>query len=328
MRILVIGGTQFISRRTVQRLAGDGHEVSVLHRRDHHDLGAGVRNLQADRGDLDTVARIMGEHEFDAVFDFAYDWEKGTPPEHVVAAARNCAASLHRYVFMSSIAAYGGGLELREDQPLAPDDHPNPYVRHKAAAERALFRMHDESGFPVTTFRPPFVHGPGQVFYREPFFWDRLLDRRPIILPDGGDDLMEWAYVGDVADACVRALDVPAAAGEAFNVAHAEPTTQRAFVEALARVAGVEPRFVSIPRDAIRAAGGQVFGGNLYFGEMLDLPAHTSSLDKLTGTLGFTPTPLETAFRAGYDWYVQQPRRPIDYAFEDRLIASVSPAAH
>jgi 2'-hydroxyisoflavone reductase len=209
MRILVIGGTQFISRRTVQRLVGDGHEVSVLHRRDHHDLGAGVRNLQADRGDLDTVARIMGEHEFDAVFDFAYDWEKGTPPEHVVAAARNCADSLHRYVFMSSIAAYGGGLDLREDQPLAPDDHPNPYVRHKAAAERALFRMHAESGFPVTTFRPPFVHGPGQVFYREPFFWDRLLDRRPIILPDGGDDLMEWAYVGDVADACVRALDVP-----------------------------------------------------------------------------------------------------------------------
>ena len=61
---------------------------------------------------------------------------------------------------MSSIAAYGPGLDHRESDPAAPDDAPVPYVQHKAAAERLLFRMHAESGFPVSTFRPPFVHGP------------------------------------------------------------------------------------------------------------------------------------------------------------------------
>ena len=34
MRILVIGGTLFIGRAIVKRLAGRRHEVSVLHRRD------------------------------------------------------------------------------------------------------------------------------------------------------------------------------------------------------------------------------------------------------------------------------------------------------
>jgi 2'-hydroxyisoflavone reductase len=86
----------------------------------------------------------------------------------------------------------------------------------------------------VTTFRPPYVHGPRQPFDREQFFWDRLRDGRPIVLPDGGDTPMQWVYSGDVADACVRALEVPEAAGEAFNVAH-EAGTQRSFVEALAR---------------------------------------------------------------------------------------------
>jgi 2'-hydroxyisoflavone reductase len=320
MKTLVIGGTQFMGRETVQRLVARGHPVSVLHRRDHHDLGAGVANLQADRGDVGSVARILGEQRFEAVFDFAYDWEQGTTAEQVEAAARSCGPELQRYIFMSSIAAYGGGIDLREDNLLAPDDHPNPYVRHKAAAERALLRMHAATGFPVTTFRPPFVHGPRQPFYREQFFWDRLLDGRPIILPDGGESPMQWAYVADVAEACVRALEVPEAAGEAFNVAHTEPTTQRTFVEALARAAGVEADLVAVPREVIHAAGGQLFMGNLYFGEMLDLPPHTSVIDKAARVLDFTPTALDAALRAGFAWYTSQPRRDVDYSFEDRLL--------
>jgi len=320
MHTLVIGGTQFMGRGVVERLVARGHEVAVLHRRDHHDLGAEVRNLQADRGDLATVSSLLRRERFDAVVDMAYDWQSGTPASHVEAAARSCGDQLQRYVFMSSIAAYGPGLDHRESDPLAPDDDPNPYVRHKASAERLLFRMHQESGFPAVSFRPPFVHGPRQLFYREQFFWDRLHDGRPIVLPDGGEAPMQWAYVADVADACVRAIEVPAAAGQAFNIAHVERTTQRTFVEALARVAGLEPGFVAVPRAAIVAAGGQIVGGHLYFGEYLDLPPHTAVVEKATQLLGVRPTPLEAALREGYAWYTSQPRRPTDYAFEDGLI--------
>jgi hypothetical protein len=70
------------------------------------------------------------------VFDLAYDWERGTTAGQVEAAARSCGDRLHRYVFMSSIAAYGPGLDHRESDPLAPDDAPNAYVQHKASAER------------------------------------------------------------------------------------------------------------------------------------------------------------------------------------------------
>lgn len=322
MRVLVIGGTQFMGRGIVQRLVARGHHVSVLHRRDHHDLGPQVGNLQADRSDVAKVAGMLEDGRFAAVMDLAYDWEKGTPAEQVEAVARSCGEDLQRYVFMSSIAAYGGGLDLREDHPLAPDDHPNPYVSHKASAERALFRMHVDDGFPATTFRPPFVHGPRQPFYREQFFWDRLRDGRPIILPDGGGTPMQLAFVDDVAEACVRAIEVPEAAGEAFNVGHVEPTTQRDFVEWLARIAGVTPSFVDVPREAIFAAGGQPFGRTLYFGEVLDLPPHTSVVEKVASILDLTPTPLETALRAGFEWYSAQPRRPVDYSFEDGLLAS------
>ena len=321
MRALVIGGTQFMGREVVRRLLERGHEVSVLHRSAHHDLGPDVQNLQADRGDIATVAALIGDEPFEAVFDFAYDWESGTTAAQVEAFARSCNDALRHYVFMSSLAAYGGGVDLVESQPLAPDDHPNPYVQHKATGERALFRMHAESGFPATTVRPSFVHGPRQPFYREQFFWDRLLFGRPVILPDGGETPMQWTFVSDAAEVCVRAVEVPAAAGEAFNVGHVEPTTQRSWVEALARVAEVEPTFVSVPRDVIHAAGGHLFMEPLYFGEMLDVPAHTSLVDKAERLLGFTPTNLDAALREGFAWYQEQPRRDVDYSFEDGLIA-------
>jgi nucleoside-diphosphate-sugar epimerase len=322
MRTLVIGGTQFMGRAIVERLAARGHDVAVLHRGGRHDLGPDVRDLRADRGDLETLAAILKRERFEGIFDLAYDWQRGTTADQVEAAARASGDQLHRYVFMSSIAAYGPGVDHREDAALAPDDAPDPYTVNKAAAERALFRMYRESGFPVATVRPPFVHGPGQPFDREAFFWDRLLDGRPIVLPDGGDAPMQWAFVADVAETCVRAFEVPEAAGEAFNIAHLEPTSQRTFVEALARTAGVaDPRFVPVPRASILAAGGQFAGANLYFGEFLDLPVHTEMVGKTPRLLGVTPTPLEPALAAGFAWYRTQPRHPRDYTFDDRLLA-------
>jgi nucleoside-diphosphate-sugar epimerase len=322
MRTLVIGGTLFIGREIVRRLAARGHDVTVLHRRDHHDLGPGIRNLKADRSDLATLSRLMRDGQFEAVFDVAYDWAKGTTAAQVEAAARACGRELQRYVFISSIAAYLPGVNLGENAPLVPDDFPNPYAQHKAASERALFRMHADSGFPVTTFRPPFVHGPRQPFDREQFFWDRLRDGRAIILPDDGGAPMQWVFVSDLAEACVCAIEAPDAAGEAFNVAHIETLTQRSFVEALARVAGLTPTFAAIPRQAIQAAGGQLVGANLYFGEYLDLPPYVTSVDKATRMLGFAPTSLDAALRKSFAWYRQQPVRPADYRFEDRLLAA------
>ena len=322
MKILVIGGTLFIGRETVQRLASRGHDVTVLHRRDSHDLQPGIRNLQADRSDTATLSRIIKDGKFETVVDMVYDWEKGTPASQVEAAARSARGQLQRYVFMSSVAAYGPGLDHRETDALVADDVPNLYAQQKASSERALFRIHAETGLGVTTFRPPFVHGPRQPFYREAFFWDRLMDGRPIVLPDGGGTPIQWVFVRDLAEACARAIEVPEAAGEAFNIAHTERLTQRGFIEALARTARLHPTFVSLPRAVIHEAGGHTFQGNLYFGEFLDIPVHTSVIEKAPRMLGVTPTPLETALAESYAWYRTQPRRRTNYAFEDRLLAT------
>ena len=199
--MLVIGGTLFIGQTLVKQLLHAGHDVTVLHRKPRHKLGKKVGNIVADRNDPEAVKRALAGKSFDVVYDNVYDWEHGTTAAQVEATARACGNNLHRYVFMSSVGAYGDGLNHHEGDALAPDDHPDAYVRNKAMSERALFRMRQRNGFPVVTLRPPFVYGPGNPFYREAFFWDRLRDGRPLILPGDGRRLMQFVHIHDLVAA-------------------------------------------------------------------------------------------------------------------------------
>ena len=321
MKVLVIGGTLFIGRRLVRRLLEEGHQVAVLHRRPAHDLGNQVGNLVADRNDAAAIRRAVAGRRFDVVFDNVYDWERGTTAAQVVGTVRALAPPVSRYIFMSSVAAYGEGLDHAEEDPLAPDDHPDAYVRHKAASERALFRLHAREGLPVVTLRPPYIYGPGNPFYREAFFWDRMADGRPILVPGDGSRRMQFVYVNDLVEACLAAMERPAAVGRAFNVANPAPITQEELVRALAAAAGVAPRIVHVPRDRIVAAGGEVMGPrHLYFGVYFDLPPITEKIDQARRLLGFRPTEFLTGLKETYAWYREQPRRRPDYRFEDSLL--------
>ena len=253
MRILVIGGTLFIGRHLTAALLRAGHEVVILHRSPASQLPPGVRGILADRNDPIGVAEVLRGERFEAVFDNVYDWQRGTTADQVVATARAANSdSLQRYVFMSSVAAFGDGLDLADDAPLAPDDHPESYVRNKAMSERALFAERD---LPVTTLRPPFVYGPDNPFYREAFFWDRFRDRRPVIVPEDGSRLMQFVYVHDIVECCLRVLGEPRAVGRAFNLGDGPGVSQLEAVQAMARAAG------ACGRGRVCAAGQGARGG-------------------------------------------------------------------
>jgi nucleoside-diphosphate-sugar epimerase len=293
-----------------------------------------VQNIVADRNDRDSVRQALQFTSFQVVFDNAYDWERGTTASQVegtVQAVRAASGDrLTRYVFMSSVAAYGDGLNHHDGDPLAPDDHPEPYVRNKAMTERMLFRLHQKTGFPVVTLRPPFVYGAENPFYREAFFWDRLRENRPVILPGDGHRLMQFVYIKDLVRACLRAMEEPDAAGEAFNVANERAITQAEFIQAMATAAGKKPNIVRVPRERIAEAGGDPMGQPAYFGVYLDVAPITEVVVKAKRILGFQPTPFEVGLKETYRWYLRNAKKSkIDYSFEDRLIemATVAPAA-
>src|SRR5260370_6822123 len=127
MKVLVIGGTMFIGRLLVAELLKDGHQIPVMHRKPKHDFGRRVHNLMADRNDAGSVREALRFTGFQVVFDNVYDWERGTTAAQVEGTAQAVMAAsgdrLTRYIFMSSIPAYGDGLNHPDAAPLAPRDH-------------------------------------------------------------------------------------------------------------------------------------------------------------------------------------------------------------
>jgi len=321
MRVLVIGGTLFIGKLLVKKLLAGGHEVTILHRKAEHPFGRKVRNAIADRNDVASIRSALAGQRFDAVYDIAYDWERGTTAQQVEATAKAIPGDLSRYIFMSSVAAYGDGLNHAEDDPLASDMHQDAYVRNKAGSERALFRMYHESRFPVVTMRPPFVYGPENPFYREAFFWDRLTKDRPVIIPGDGNRLMQFVYVNDLADACFNALEKHTAPGRAFNVADEKPLTQVEVVQELAKSIGKQATIVRVPREIILRNGGSVMTEPYYFGQYLDVPPITEAVGRVKRVLNVALTPFGTGLKETFKWYSKHgPDRKLDFTFEDKVI--------
>jgi 2'-hydroxyisoflavone reductase len=326
MNCLVIGGTQFVGRILVAELLKAGHGVSVLHRKPKHSLGRRVGNIVADRNDPKAMKAALAGKNFDVVFDHVYDWERGTTAAHVEGTARSAGGNLKRYIFVSSVAAYGDGLNHHEGDALAADDAAELYVRNKAMSERALFRLHQRIGLPVVTLRPPFIYGPHNPFYREAYFWDRLRAGRSMILPGDGRRLMQFVFVKDLVAASLKAMEEPSAVGHAFNIANARPVSQMELVEALAKVSRKTAKLVRVPREFLARAGGHPMGPKMYFGMYLDVPPITQITAKAQRMLKFKPTAFESGLKETYQWYLRNAEFPKqDYSFED-VVLSKAPA--
>ena len=98
MRILVLGGTQFLGRHTVDAALARGHEVTMFNRgQTRPELFPDVEKLRGDRdGDLDALRG----REFDAVVDTS-----GYVPR-IVRETIDALGDVGHYTFVSSISVY------------------------------------------------------------------------------------------------------------------------------------------------------------------------------------------------------------------------------
>ncbi|MFW5771961.1 MAG: NAD-dependent epimerase/dehydratase family protein [Phototrophicaceae bacterium] len=116
MKLLFIGGTEFVGRAMVAAALGAGHEVTLFHRgRTNPDLFPAAERIQGDREtDLD---RLDGR-TWDAVIDTC-----GYLPHQVELSTAKLAGAVGLYAFISTISVYAESVYstpgTNEDGPLA-----------------------------------------------------------------------------------------------------------------------------------------------------------------------------------------------------------------
>jgi nucleoside-diphosphate-sugar epimerase len=234
MRIAVTGGTGFLGRYIVRRLAGAGHQLRLWHRATSDCGGLGdvqhaLEWLPGQLGDADAVTRLL--RGVDAVVHAAVDWsgprnrqgEAADPYIH-----HNLVGSLQlfdaaftagvpRFVHISTCAVHELILDdrpLDEAHPLWPTSH---YGAHKAALEKFVHSYGLGHGWPICALRPTGIYGVDHPASKSRWFdlVAQVKRGEPINSAKGGKEV----HAADVAKAVELLLgaDAKVIAGQAYN---------------------------------------------------------------------------------------------------------------
>lgn len=231
--VSVFGGTGFLGRRIVRRLAAEGVAVRVAVRHPERALGSGaVTIVRADVRDQVSVATALSGADGVVNAVSAYV-EKGdvtfrsVHEQGALTLAREAAAAgVARLVLVSGI---GADPESR-----------SPYIRARGRGEVMV-----RQAFPdATIVRPCAMFGPGDALFGTLAEMSRLLPLLPLI---GGSTRLQPVYVEDVAEAITRILADPGTAGQTYELAGPSVHTLRELVRMALRFVGRQRLLVPIP---------------------------------------------------------------------------------
>lgn len=199
MRVLILGGTQFVGRHIVEALLSSGHEVSILTRGITPDeLPVEVERLRSDRDEGVPGLKALKNRYWDACIDVS-----GLTPRQVRPSAELLRESVERYVFISAVSVYGDPDKrpVLETHPLlspAGEDvteitNSVIYGSLKVTCENIVRDIYDDR---CTILRPQIVAGRYDPFDRFSYWVRRAMQGGEMLAPGNGTDHLQ------VIDAC------------------------------------------------------------------------------------------------------------------------------
>jgi nucleoside-diphosphate-sugar epimerase len=249
MRLLVLGGTEFVGRALVDEALARGWSVTVFNR-GTHVAPAGVTALRGDRskpGGLEALER----GEWDIVAD---TWSWG--PSAVRDAASLLAGRAGHYVYVSSRSVYTfpTGAGLAEDAPVVeatPDAGEVEYPQAKAGGELAATAAFGERALLV---RAGLVLGPYENVGRLPWWLRRIARGGPVLAPGPADSKLQYVDARDLATWSLTAAE--RGLGGPYNlVSPPGHTTMRLLLEACVAATGSTGELRWTDPEPILAAG-------------------------------------------------------------------------
>jgi len=253
MKILVIGGTQFIGHHITGALLKSGHTVTVMHR-GIHDGGFGARaeDLLCDWHDGRRVRDLLKKRAFDAVVHCICYTE-----EEAALSVQLFKERCGHFIYLSTAAVYFLDPDspppyreedaLREPSRIYAENEKYGYGVNKRKADLHFLIKHRRTEFPITILRLPVAVGSRDCSGRLDAYLHRVMDGEPLLLPDGGMNAWGFVAVEDVAGAVTEILKHKKTIGKAYNLAQREAVSLRDLVAAMGKMLGQPIRPVDVP---------------------------------------------------------------------------------
>ncbi len=235
-KILVTGGTTFVSKYAAQYFLNSNYEVYVLNRNSKPQV-EGVKLIEGDRHNLNGILKDMS---FDVIADItAYNASD-------IIDLYNELGSFGQYIMISSSAVYPeyGVQPFIEESEKAVNKFWGTYGTDKIEAERALLeRVKD-----AYILRPPYLYGPMNNVYREAFVFDCARADRKFYLPKDGEMKLQFFHVEDLC----KLMDViinDRPSEHILNVGNSETISIKDWVTKCYKFFEKVPKFINVYDD-------------------------------------------------------------------------------
>lgn len=234
--ILITGGTVFVSRYMAEYFVKKGDNVFVCNR-NSRPQPEGVTLIESDRHALGDQLK---PYQFDVVLDVtAYTRQD-------VECLVKALGDIGQYIFISSSAVYPETLSqpFQEEQECGPNSIWGDYGTNKLAAENYLLEKVPQAYI----LRPPYLYGPGQNLYREPFVFDCAEEEREFYIPGDGSMPLQFFHVEDLCR-FVQVLLERQPQSHIFNVGNPEAVTIGEWAALCYQAVGKEIKTVSVDKN-------------------------------------------------------------------------------
>ncbi len=290
MKILLLGGTEFVGRAIAEEFKKAGHDLTLF-----------TRRLKGDRknpADLDKVAKST---KWDLVID-----NLGYTKSDMEILVKAFAGRTGRLFFTSTVSVYRYS-NRRFYQPLneedvqygftPKDEDPSnvhwQYARGKLEAEAYLTSQKE---IPWTIFRPSPVYGPFDNKNRVFWYLTRLIQGGPILLGNGGVQSFRLCFSEDLARAYRSAAEKDSTKNQIYYLAQFEIVTLRQLLELSAEALKAPVEFLSLPEELLGELSGPL--GNLQ--------NFIPNIAKAQHELEYRPTPFEEFCTLTAKWFRDQ----------------------
>lgn len=272
MKVLVTGGAGFIGSHVTRQLINNGHEVVI-----YDDLSRGLKKLIDPRATfvqgsisekqklisyLESVAVVIHMAAFIIVPESVEKpdlyWENNVGGTKILLEAMR-EAKVKKMIFSSSATVYGDPKKLPLTEDSSVQEAKNPYGRTKIEMEKLIRIEHETNNLNAVLLRYFNPYGPNELHVPEthaiPNFIKSALDKKTIPLYWKGDQVRDFIYVEDLANAHVASMDLDGF--QVFNVGTGKGTRVIDVVEKIFDLIGYK-----VPIDDLGARTGDV--GSLY----------------------------------------------------------------
>ena len=252
--VLVTGGAGFLGSEVVTQLSELGARVTVLDNLSSGktDYVEGLKNVILIVGDVcdqRSVEKVMDKKDFIVhmsalpfIPDSYYHPEEffKTNVMGTINIVRHSMATgkIKNFVHVSSSEVYGTAkyTPMDEKHPTLPH---STYAVSKLSADRAVYTMHKEHGFPAVIIRPFNCYGPHVTQpYIVPEVAIQLVNGKDAIMLGNTETERDLCFVTDTARGIVAALISDNAAGETINLGSGTSIRIKDLLDQMARILG------------------------------------------------------------------------------------------